>query len=235
MFFEQPIKLIPQSWDKPKHSQDMLSTSFAGREEQSLEMIMKSTETKFTLRFEKGGFILSKLDSHDKVLASEMLPMPSSMYSIFKDDDGAYYIKDDDGVLCTAILDDLEVDRQKKTSGVSRENIWLLIEWGSGSPVFLCWLKVLGFLLYESTVLRAYVFCAILSMQCRSCGFPAKDKRDQGQWDQARAGVHWRSSKKLYTLNRSLFVPPVRFSFDQWICVIAALVIRSVAMSFNLQ
>lgn len=27
----------------------------------------------------------------------------------------------------------------------------------------------------------------------------------------------------------------MRFSFDQWICVIAALVIRSVAMSFNLQ
>ena len=107
----------------------MLSTSFAGREEQSLEMIMKSTETKFTLRFEKGGFILSKLDSHDKVLASEMLPMPSNMYSIFKDDDGAYYIKDgedDDGVLCTAILDDLEVDRQKKTSGVRREKYLII-------------------------------------------------------------------------------------------------------------
>lgn len=102
---------------------------------------MKSTETKFTVRFEKGGFILSKLDSHDKVLASEMLPMPSSMYSIFKDDDGAYYIKDgedDDGVLCTAILDDLEVDRQKKTSGVSREKYWIINSMDSGSPVFLC-------------------------------------------------------------------------------------------------
>ena len=98
----------------------MLSTPFAGFEGQSLETVMKSTETKFILRFEKGGFMLCKADSHDKVLASERLPMPTNMYSIFKGDDGAYYIRDgenDDGVLCTCLLDDMEADRQKIPPG----------------------------------------------------------------------------------------------------------------------
>ena len=84
---------------------------------------MKKIETKFVLRFDKGCFLLSKVDLDENVLASERLPMPTQ-YNVYKDDDGEYYIndgEDDDGVLCTSLLDDLEVDRQKnQTPGRSR-------------------------------------------------------------------------------------------------------------------